>query len=140
MKKIILSTMILAFGLTSMAFTDPDFTLTVVVKQMKNTEGQLRVSLFNSESDWLSKGEVQTSQIENQEVVTFSFKNVPAGKYAVSVIHDANSNGDLDTGTFGIPVEAYGFSNDARGMFGPPSFDESRFEITSDHKIIINIE
>jgi len=140
MKKIILSTMILAFGLNSMAFTGPDFTLTVVVKQMKNTEGELRVSLFNSESDWLSKGEIQTSQIENQEVVTISFKNVPAGKYAVSVIHDANSNGDLDTGSFGIPVEAYGFSNDARGMFGPPSFDESEFEITSDHKIIVNIK
>ena len=140
MKKIILSTIIVAFGLSSMAFTPPGFTLTVVVKQMKNTEGELQVSLFSSKSDWLSKGAIKTSKIENMELMTITFQNVPAGKYAVSVVHDANSNGDLDRGSFGIPVEAYGFSNDARGMFGPASFSESEFEITSDHKIIVNIE
>ena len=38
-------------------------------------------------------------------------------------------NHDFDQGIFGIPLEDYGFSNDARVFFGPPSFDDAAFEL-----------
>ena len=50
-----------------------------------------------------------------------------AGEYAVSCYHDRNGNGKLDKNTIGIPVEPYGFSNDARGSFGPPKYKKARF-------------
>ena len=37
----------------------------------------------------------------------------------------------LDTGFLGIPTEDYGFSNDAKGTFGPASFDDSKFEMST---------
>lgn len=52
------------------------------------------------------------------------FNSLKAGTYAIRYFHDENENGELDTGTFGIPTEGYGFSNDARGFMGPPSFDD----------------
>ncbi|MDZ7756077.1 DUF2141 domain-containing protein [Rhodohalobacter sp.] len=32
-----------------------------------------------------------------------------------AIYHDKNTNGELDTNLSGIPEEAYGFSNNARG-------------------------
>jgi uncharacterized protein (DUF2141 family) len=46
-------------------------------------------------------------------------------KMAVAAYHDANGNGELDRNALGIPSERYGFSNNARGVTGPPTFEES---------------
>jgi uncharacterized protein (DUF2141 family) len=55
------------------------------------------------------------------------FSDVPPGRYAVSVHHDSDADGAVDTGLFGIPTEGLGASNDARGSFGPPSFEAAAF-------------
>jgi uncharacterized protein (DUF2141 family) len=45
----------------------------------------------------------------------------------------------MDTGMFGIPQEKYGFSNDAKGFAGPPSFKQCKFTFNEDLKMIINL-
>ena len=50
----------------------------------------------------------------------------------VVVFHDENGNGELDLGQFRIPVEPYGFSNDAPVMMGPPSWKKAAFDVGSD--------
>jgi uncharacterized protein (DUF2141 family) len=52
----------------------------------------------------------------------------PAGTYALVVVHDENMNGKLDTTRLGIPMEGYGFSNDARAFLGAPSFSAASFQ------------
>ena len=71
--------------------------------------------------------------------VTYSFKNIEDGIYAVSVYHDKNGNRLLDDNFFGIPVEGYGFSNNVRGVFSAPSFDEASLVIDSDKSITVNL-
>ncbi|MGV3485005.1 MAG: DUF2141 domain-containing protein [Planctomycetaceae bacterium] len=44
---------------------------------------------------------------------------------AIAAYHDANDNGELDKNALGIPSERYGFSGNARGFTGPPSFQEA---------------
>jgi uncharacterized protein (DUF2141 family) len=56
-------------------------------------------------------------------------KDVPPGKYAIACFHDANSDGKLNTNLMKVPVEDYGFSNDARGTFGPPSVADQLVEV-----------
>ena len=58
--------------------------------------------------------------------------DLPPGKYAVAAYVDNNRNGRQDKNFLGVPKENYGFSNDARGMFGPPSFAEAAFDIGAD--------
>jgi len=53
---------------------------------------------------------------------------LPPGAYALSLIHDENGNGRLDT-RLGIPREGFGFSNNPHIWFGPPSFSAARFMI-----------
>jgi uncharacterized protein (DUF2141 family) len=55
--------------------------------------------------------------------------DLPPGKYAVGVYVDNNRNGRQDKNFFGVPKEKYGFSNDVRGMFGPPDFAAAAFDI-----------
>jgi uncharacterized protein (DUF2141 family) len=64
---------------------------------------------------------------DGETVVTI--KNVPAGTWAVLAYQDENANGELDRNLIGIPSENYGFSRDARGRFGPPSFEDAAMPI-----------
>ncbi len=43
------------------------------------------------------------------------------------MLHDENMNGRIDYNWLGIPREGYGFSNDARGTLGAPSFEQAAF-------------
>lgn len=58
------------------------------------------------------------------------FGAVPQGRYAISLIHDENGNGRLDT-ALAIPREGYGFSRDAPVRMGPPRFDKAAFDLGS---------
>ena len=46
------------------------------------------------------------------------------------VFHDKNGDRTLNS-VAGIPSEDYGFSADARDLFGPPSFEEARLELAA---------
>jgi uncharacterized protein (DUF2141 family) len=45
-------------------------------------------------------------------------------------VHDANGNGGMDFSLLGLPEETYGFSNGARALLGPPSFDAAAVMVT----------
>ena len=55
------------------------------------------------------------------------FSGVPAGSYAVAFFHAEHNETQLMTGMFGKPQQGYGFSNNATGSFGPPSFSAAAF-------------
>ena len=55
--------------------------------------------------------------------------DLPAGHYAIAVFHDKNGNQELDQNLVGMPSEPYGFSNNARGSFGPPSFEAAAIDL-----------
>lgn len=99
-----------------------------------NEEGQVLVALFLDSGGWPDE---TGSAFASEEVditgdeASVVFTGVPAGPFAVSVVHDADSDRELDSGVLGIPSEAYGFSADARSTFGPPTFDEARLELAS---------
>ena len=116
-----------AITLFASTFTFAQSNVEVVIKNIKGKEGTIRVALFDSEDKFLKtpyKGEIVKVSGETMSVV---FKNVPAGTYGASAVHDENENGKMDTGMMSIPKEGFGFSNDAMGMFGPPKFKEASF-------------
>jgi uncharacterized protein (DUF2141 family) len=56
---------------------------------------------------------------------TAVFTDLKPGPYAIITYHDANDNGRLDETMLGIPTEGYGFSNNAEGFLGAPSFKQA---------------
>jgi uncharacterized protein (DUF2141 family) len=109
--------------------------LTVMVSGLHSSNGKVRIELFNSSKGFpkddagaLQSVWVDASQAQQGAVQT-TFKNLPSGDYAVLTFHDENGNGVLDRGAFGKPKEGFGVSNNASGH--PPSFDASKFSVTS---------
>ena len=70
--------------------------------------------------------------------VTYRYEVAP-GTYAIGIFHDANLNNRLDNYFFGVPREQYGFSNNARGFMGPPSFDDAAFKVEGKTEISITL-
>ena len=57
-----------------------------------------------------------------------NFPNLPAGRYAISVLHDENGDGRMNK-TLILPREGFGFSRNAPVRFGPPSFSAASFDV-----------
>ena len=75
-----------------------------------------------------------------EDVKTDVFKKsiyLPVGVYAVSFYIDSNNNQKLDYNFLGVPTEQFGFSNNAMGFFGSPSFDQASFRIDKESKITL---
>lgn len=109
-------------------------TLSVVVKGAKSKTGKIKVALAANEQEYKNPKSIrQAQQLKDVEPVDGDtkvvFEGLPSGRYALLVFHDENDNNDLDTNIVGYPTERYGFSNDARAMFGPPSFGDAAFDI-----------
>ncbi len=97
------------------------------------------VALNNSEESY--KGgeneaiaKIKTRVVDQKTQVIFA--NLPYGSYGVSLYHDENANGKMDKNALGIPKEAYGFYNSAKGFFGKPSYKDVAFQLNSAEKQI----
>ena len=114
-------------------------TLVVNIDGLQSNDGKVRIALSNSEESYSSDGKDAyrggDAQITNKKAL-YTFTEVPYGVYAVKLFHDENNNDKLDSNFMGIPQEPYGFSNNARGTFGPASWDDAKFEIKEDSLVI----
>ncbi len=115
------------------------FTLTINIFGLESNKGALMVGIYNSKSEFLkNQYKSEIVKIKDKKSIVI-FKNLAAGEYAVSFIHDKNNNKKMDTNFLGIPKEDYGCSNNAKGFMGPPKYDDARFLLTKDKSIQINI-
>lgn len=133
--------MLLIGALTALAtLTTYAQNMTVTIKNVKGNDGMIRLALYNS-ADQFMKKEIQHAEVKavNGEV-TAVFNNIGNGTFAISVMHDANNNKELDSNMLGIPKEGFGFSNDAMGMFGPPDFKKASFEYDGNNQVVINLK
>jgi uncharacterized protein (DUF2141 family) len=137
MKKNILLTSLLVILAIGTTFSQG--LIEVTVKNIKEPKGNIRVGLYNTEKNFLEKPlDGKVVKASNKEV-TIVFENLKAGNYAVSVIHDENENNELDSNFMGVPKEGYGFSNNAMGMFGPPSFDDAVIVVATKKSVSITL-
>lgn len=107
----------------------------VIVRTLRSTDGQLLLSLYAGPDGFPSDPEKALRRLAVPipgEVVEVSLDSVAAGRYAVSVLHDENGNTAMETDWLGRPKEGWGVSNDARGFFGPPGFDDASFEVADE--------
>jgi len=105
-------------------------TLVVEMTGFRNDQGNVSVALFNQGQAYPKSPEKAVAIIYSKivnEKASATFDQLPAGEYAVSVYHDENNNKKMDTNIFGIPKEGVGASNDARGHFGPPKYQDAKF-------------
>lgn len=110
--------------------------LVVVVENIKSDAGNVRVAVFDNAKNFTKTQLWGQFVAAKSGTVSITFKDVPAGQYAISAFHDLNGNGKLDRNFVGKPVEPYGFSRNARGIFGPPSFEDAMIQVDETVKTV----
>lgn len=104
--------------------------LTLTVSNIESDQGALMIGVYAS-PDAFAAGDAVASlaaPVDGAEL-TAVFEGLAPGDYAIKVFHDVNGDGGLNTNTFGMPTEPYGFSNDARGVMGPASYLDAKFSV-----------
>lgn len=93
-----------------------------------SAKGKVNVAVCDKER-FLKQCAYSASAPAQAGETTVVVKDVPAGTWAVLAYQDENGNNELDRNFVGMPKEPYGFSRDARGKFGPPSFEDAAIEV-----------
>ena len=129
----LLVTSLLAIRASASQDDSSDFTLTIALSEARNDKGRLVVGLFASEADFPRQGRaLRASKLTLERGnAAVTFRGLEPGVYAIAVLHDENSNSKMDFNFLGMPLEGYGFSNDAPVGFGPPSFEAAAFKLVA---------
>ncbi|UBM62825.1 DUF2141 domain-containing protein [Candidatus Sulfidibacterium hydrothermale] len=115
--------------------------LTIIVSGIMQEKGIMEAGIYHTPENFPQTGkQFRVKRIPvNTDTVTFTF-TLPAEKdYAVAVYHDTNKNRECDKNFLGIPKEKFGFSNNVRPGWGPPSFEEAKFPLHKDTTIYIHL-
>ncbi|NRR90504.1 DUF2141 domain-containing protein [Winogradskyella undariae] len=116
-----------------------NLTITIIVDEAASNDGKMFIALYNTETDFLKKPFKNSISVIENNSSTVVFNNIPQGTYGISVFHDENDNGIMDTNFMHIPKEAYGCSNDAKGFMGPPKWSDAKFQMKENKTITISI-
>ena len=115
------------------------FAATVIV-EVRNIEttGEMHLAIYddadvfendNGEKGGAAKGIIHgVIEMVDPGTTVYEF-DIPKGVYTIGIFVDVNLNNKMDTNFLGIPKEQYGFSNNARGFMGPPSFEDASFTV-----------
>lgn len=132
----------LAIGITVSAIlfssaATSNIELEVVVSGISESKGQLLIGIYDKEEGAFETSSQVAGKIVPAKAGKMQFKfQLPAGQYAIGVIHDSNSNNQLDTNFLGIPTEDYGFSNSANR----PIFDKAKIKLLHSQTIQIDLQ
>lgn len=117
------------------------FTFTVSIENRQYDEGAIRVLLFDKENGFpddvqlaISEHQLSLNKLENSVDITTQSKEI-----AIFVYQDTDNNGKLTTNWLGMPTEPIGFSNNAKGSFGPPNFADCVLNLESTKQTTIKL-
>jgi uncharacterized protein (DUF2141 family) len=106
-------------------------TITVTVVNALSDNGDVKFALYTRENFGKLPMLSEAATIEKGKS-TVTFENVPTGFYSVVCYHDENKNERMDFYENGMPKESFGSSNNT-WSFGPPQFENSKFEVTKNN-------
>lgn len=106
--------------------------LLVHIDGFRNQKGDAGVTVFTSSDGWPennNKAFIHGAHPFSGDKTTVELQ-LPAGRYAIAVLHDENSNHKLDRNMIGWPKEGFGFSNNPKVGLSAPSFDTATMQVT----------
>lgn len=122
--------------------TPPYPQLVVTVTGVPSAGGDVLLGVWDAEGEFLSDRSRRAGMVLPARTgsIRFVLDELPRGRYAISVLHDKDRNGKMTKSFLGWPVEAYGFSNNARGLFSAPDFSDCAFELQEATELTITLK
>ena len=113
--------------------------LVVEISGLKDASGDVYIAVYDSDSNWLSEDTFRDAKVTIAEALDGDLvrteMHLPLGEYALTVFHDTDNDGELDTNFIGIPKEPIAMSNNAVAKFGPPKYEDAVFTLGAEPMI-----
>lgn len=119
------------------------YTLTIYVDGVDDKGGNVGVLVFNSPKGWAEDRAAALKDISvpaQEGTVKIAVSGLPAGEYAVALVHDVNKNHKLDRNWISEPKEQWGLSNDPHAVIKTPSYKACTFQLKGDQDIHIKMQ
>ena len=136
-----IKTSLLCFFVSLFAVAGAQGKVVVHISNFRNNNGSCLVAIYDNAGAFTGKGspvKYLCAAITGHQAEA-TIENLPAGTYAISVIHDANNNKRFDTNFIGIPTEGYGASRNKLPFAAAPKFDANKFSIDGNASMSVNI-
>lgn len=133
-RRLLLPGLLVLAGAQAGFASDAPAALEVSVTGIKSDKGVIRLAICPPQSGFPNCGDkaVRTASLTiSGGTARARFSGLTPGTYAVSVFHDANNNGKLDTFA-GIPREGYGFSGNPPFKPRAPRFAEAQITLADE--------
>jgi len=117
--------------------------LTIRVENVLPAGGILRLGLYDAarypDDDSKPIASADVTAVAGETVITLH--GIPPGTYAIQTFQDVNANDKMDTSWLGLPLEPFGFSQDATPFLSKPSFDDVKFTLAAgDNSQVIHLQ
>ncbi|MDF2158299.1 DUF2141 domain-containing protein [Algoriphagus sp. CAU 1675] len=113
------------------------------ISNTRSNRGIIRVLIFR-DSDGFPEERSKAFQALSLPVLDLkkkhSINELPPGKYALSIFHDEDENGEMRKNSLGYPLEKYGFSNNPKVLFSIPSFEKCAVQVGKGETKLLKIE
>jgi uncharacterized protein (DUF2141 family) len=112
----------------TIAVQSQSLNLTVTVNNVKSSKGMINVCVFNQANGFPEKTNLAVKCVNisaAKGTMQIKIDGIMPGKYALAAYHDENNDGKFNTNFLGIPKEAAGASNGAKGKMGPPKYENA---------------
>lgn len=132
---------LLGMALCLYPFSTQAAELRVTIENIETADGTLMVAVQAGPAAFAGEEPPIASLIvpARKGAVSFSTDALAPGEYAIRILHDRNGDGEMATNLIGMPSEPWGISNDAAGSFGPPKWEDAKFQLEDDATLVIHL-
>ncbi len=114
--------------------------LTLTVTGIKDAKGAVMIAVFDR-TGYDKDAAVARAAVPVTATTVSTIIDLPPGRYGVKMFHDVDGDGKMGTNPFGMPLEPYGFSNNAPAQYGPAKWEAAAFDVgapATAHSIKLN--
>ena len=134
MRIILLFSLLFNFYKTGSGYFAQQPEVEVILSNIKNNKGVFVISFYNDEKSFPKPGKealIEKAIVKDTLVHTIKVRLPCEGWYAIAMFQDEDENGKIKKDKIGIPVEAYGFSNNIHPKTSAPSFAACKFYVSN---------
>ena len=117
-----------------------DANVHVDISGLRAGVGQVVISVWDSEENYLQTAlltKILPVESLDKGLLRVTFNGPLPRECVINAFYDINSNGELDTNWAGIPNEPVGITNNAKGRFGPPSYDDGKVIVSGHEQVFV---
>jgi uncharacterized protein (DUF2141 family) len=138
--KNIVNLLLLGFIFSGFCFAQADINVVIEINNIAVNGGTVHLAIFSSADSFRKETPEYGGEVPAlNAVMTFEI-TLPAGEYVITAYQDANNNGRIDIGLFGIPRELVGVSNYFGRGFPSQNFERQKVKVDrTSGRVVLNL-